>query len=481
MSAVAVKTEWKIELATEIRNKMKRLAKKDRAKAEAAKEILFDFEAFCAKCLKIKTKDGSLKRLILNAAQKELVRVVFEQLAAGKPVRIIILKARQMGFSTTAEAIIYYLSSLQEAKNAFIVAQDSSASENLYDMFRLYYDEMQGVFKPMRKRNNSRRLTFENPSNKDVELIKNPGLKSKITVSSAEKKVLARSETIHYLHVSELAFWPDKKKKQHLTSLFAAFSKEPGTVGIIESTAYGMELYKEMWDSAVAGRNDYIPLFFPWFEMPDYRMPVPDDFVLTENEKKIKERFNLDDEQLQWRRFTIRNDFEGDEEMFRQEYPSYPEEAFLVSGRPIFNQEQVQEDIMHAPDPIRKDFDDRLWIWEEPQPGEKYEIGSDVAEGLDEDENDASTAVVFKRRTGEIVATLQCWEEPFDHARLLDKLGRMYNNAKLAPERNNHGHAVLLALMEVFRYPNLYTHRDYDQKGNLLEKEGFPTTQKTRP
>jgi hypothetical protein len=94
-----------------------------------------------------------------------------------------------------------------------------------------------------------------------VEVKKEPGLKSKITIQSAENKVLARSETIHYLHASELAFWPESRKKKHLAALFVALSKEPGTVGIIESTTNGIEIYKEMWDSAISGKSDYIALF----------------------------------------------------------------------------------------------------------------------------------------------------------------------------------------------------------------------------
>jgi hypothetical protein len=223
-----------IKLAIELKKKVASEFRDDPKSLQKLQGNLDDFEAFCFAYLKIKTKAGDIVPLTLNRTQKRLAEKVFERLKEGRPVRIIILKARQLGFSTTTEAIIYYLSSLQEAKNAFIVAQDSSASENLYDMFRLYNEMVPEIIKPMRKRNNAKRLTFENPSKKDAEIRKEPGLKSKITVQSAENKVLARSETIHYLHASELAFWPDSRKKKHLTSLFAALSKEPGTIGIVE-------------------------------------------------------------------------------------------------------------------------------------------------------------------------------------------------------------------------------------------------------
>ncbi|MED0679688.1 DNA packaging protein [Aneurinibacillus thermoaerophilus] len=472
-----------LELALEHR---KRISAKYRKKPKAIKQvkaILEDFERFCAKCLRIKTKDGALRPLILNEAQKKLARTVFSQIAQDKPVRIIILKARQMGFSTTTEAIIYYLSSLQEAKNAFIVAQDSSASENLYDMFRLYYENAPAIFKPMRKRNNSRRLTFENPSTKETERRKNPGLKSKITVQSAENRVLARSETIHYLHISELAFWPAKKKKKHLDALFAALSKEPGTVGIIESTANGMEEYKALWDAAVNGENDFTPLFFPWFEMPDYRKPVPPDFVPTKEELELKQRFKLDDEQLMWRRYTIRNDFNGDERQFRQEYPSVPEEAFLLSGDGIFDNEYIQKlldaiqtrGMPHEIDVVKKTVKPtqkgKLVVYRPPEVGKRYVIGADTAKG--KSTGDWDVAYVLEARTGEMCAALRGKWDTDLYGKMLDVLGRWYNIALLAVENNNTGESVLNTLYNTCQYPLLFMWK----KGDL----GWNTNNATRP
>ncbi|MCR8633477.1 terminase large subunit domain-containing protein [Paenibacillus radicis (ex Xue et al. 2023)] len=491
-----------IELAGEINRKLKAEFRDDSKALKKFKGNLDNFEAFCFEYLRIKTKTGDIVPLTLNNAQKKLAWTVFDQIKKGKPVRIIILKARQMGFSTTTEAIIYYLSSLQEAKNAFIVAQDSSASENLYDMFRLYYDYIPENIKPMRKRNNSRRLTFENPALKDVERKKEPGLKSKITVQSAENRVLARSETIHYLHISELAFWPENRKKKHLASLFAALSKEPRTVGIIESTANGIEIYKEMWDNAVAGKNDYIPLFFPWFEMPDYRMKVPADFDLTKEEIELKEKFNLNDEQLEWRRYTIRNDFEGDEKLFRQEYPSTPEEAFLVTGRTVFNQDKLDamskhtikgkrysivippslEGVGYDWTTVRFIEDERgeLEIFNEFDPDKEYCIGADVAEGLEG--GDGSAAYIIDADTGEDAAALYGQMDLDIYAKQLDYIGRMFGDALLGVESNNVGHSVINTLLNVTFYPNLYHHDSYNAEAGKNEaKPGWPTTVVTRP
>lgn len=89
-------------------------------------------------------------------------------------------------------------------------------------------------------------MTFENPAIRTADRRRNQGLKSKITVQTAESRVLDRSDTIHYLHASEVAFWPAKEKKRHLLLLLAALSKEPGSIGIIEYTANGMEEFKQL-------------------------------------------------------------------------------------------------------------------------------------------------------------------------------------------------------------------------------------------
>lgn len=474
-----------IKLAREHRRRiMRKLLNKPEKLAEL-KVILSNFEQFCFRMLKIKTKTGDIVPLVLNAAQLRFADTVFRDIISGKSVRIIILKARQMGFSTVTEAIIYYLTSLQEARNAFIVAQDYQASGNLYDMFQLYFERVPETIRPMHKRNNTKQLTFENPSVKAYEKRRNPGLKSKITVQTAESRVLARSGTIHYLHASEVAFWPAKKKKRHLLSLFAALSKEPGTLGVVESTANGMDEYKQMWDAAVEGENDFTPLFYAWFEMPDYRKPVPPGFELTDEELKLKKKYGLDDEQIQWRRYTIRNDCGGDPRVFRQEYPSEPMEAFLLSGEGIFDNEFIQMllDALGKPGPGRRyEIDEvkkkvvradsgELRVFCLPEKGKRYIIGSDTAKG--KPGGDYDVAYVIEERTGEMCAMVRGRWDTDLYGKKLDILGRYYNIALLAVENNNTGESVLNTLANTCKYPLLYFWR----KGDY----GWNTNTATRP
>ncbi|MCI1776564.1 MULTISPECIES: DNA packaging protein [Paenibacillus] len=472
-----------ISLAKEHRRRIKRKLQQRPEKLEELRVILSDFEQFCFRMLKIKNKSGEMVPLVLNDAQRRYAAKVLEDIAAGKPVRIIILKARQMGFSTVTEALIYYFTSLQEAKNAFIVAQSSDASNNLYDMFQLYYERVPAIIQPMSRKNNAKKLTFENPAIRTADRRKNPGLKSKITVQTAESRVLARSDTIHYLHASEVAFWPAKKKKRHLLSLLAALSKEPGSIGVIESTANGMEEFKQMWDAAVKGESDFAPLFFAWFEMPDYRKPVPPGFELTEEEQELKEKYALDDEQLQWRRYTIRNDCGGDPRQFDQEYPSEPDDAFLLSGEGIFDNKFIKRlrdaislfgshhEIDFVKNKIIPTLSGELVIYRKPEPGKRYVLAADTAKGKEDGDYDA--AYVIETRTGEMCAALHGKWDTDLYGKKLNTLGLYYNTALLAVENNNTGESVLNTLFNTCHYPLLFMHK----KGTM----GWNTNQATRP
>lgn len=257
-----------------------------------------------------------------------------------------------------------------------------------------------------------------------------------------------------------------------------------------------------MWENAVAEKNDYTPLFFPWFDMPDYRMKVPADFVLTKEEIKLKTKFSLDDEQLEWRRYTIRNDFEGDEKLFRQEYPSTPEEAFLVTGRTVFNQDKLDAMTKHTRKGIKysvvippaiegtgydwtsvkfiEDERGEFEMFSEFDPEREYCIGADVAEGLEG--GDASAAYIIDADTGEDVAAVYGQMDLDIYAKQLDYVGRMYGDALLGVETNNVGHSVINTLLNVTFYPNLYHHDSYNAEAGTNEnKPGWPTTTVTRP
>lgn len=439
-------------------------------------------------CLKIKTKSGTVVPFRLNDAQRKLYAVAKRQQDAGKPVRLIILKARQLGFSTLTEGLIFHACATRKNVNALIVAHREDATANLFRMSKLFYDELPAPVKPMLRASNAQELVFENPSKLRSEREARPGLRSRIRCATAGGRGIGRSDTLQCVHLSEYAFWPDGAdgKASTLAGILQAVPSLPGTMVVIESTANGFEDFKERWDAAVAGENDFEPVFFAWFENPDYSMPVVPGTEWTPEERDLKAAYQLTDEQLQWRRWCIANNCGGSLDMFRQEYPASPGEAFLHSGTGVFDNEQIVLRLERLPEPAgRGEFTDGEWtesetgaitLYELPEDGVPYVLGGDTAgEG-----SDYFTAIVIDNVSGRIAAKLrQKYSEP-EYVRQIDALGRFYNNALVAIETNFSTYPVMK--LQEMEYPNQYSREREDTYTRQMKKSyGFRTDRQSRP
>ena len=439
-------------------------------------------------CLKIKTKSGTVVPFRLNDAQRKLYAVAKRQQDAGKPVRLIILKARQLGFSTLTEGLIFHACATRKNVNALIVAHREDATANLFRMSKLFYDELPAPVKPMLRASNAQELVFENPSKLRSEREARPGLRSRIRCATAGGRGIGRSDTLQCVHLSEYAFWPDGAdgKASTIAGILQAVPSLPGTMVVIESTANGFEDFKERWDAAVAGENDFEPVFFAWFENPDYSMPVVPGTEWTPEERDLKAAYRLTDEQLQWRRWCIANNCGGSLDMFRQEYPSSPGEAFLHSGTGVFDNEQIVLRLERLPGPAgRGEFTDGEWsesetgaitLYELPEEGAPYVLGGDTAgEG-----SDYFTAIVIDNVSGRIVAKLrQKYSEP-EYVRQIYALGRFYNDALVAIETNFSTYPVMK--LQEMEYPNQYSREREDTYTRQMKKSyGFRTDRQSRP
>lgn len=439
-------------------------------------------------CLKIKTKSGTVVPFRLNDAQRKLYAVAKRQQDAGKPVRLIILKARQLGFSTLTEGIIFHACATRRNVNALIVAHREDATANLFRMSKLFYDELPAPVKPMLRASNAQELVFENPSKLRSEREARPGLRSRIRCATAGGRGIGRSDTLQCVHLSEYAFWPDGAdgKASTLAGILQAVPSLPGTMVVIESTANGFEDFKERWDAAVAGENDFEPVFFAWFENPDYSMPVVPGTEWTPEERELRDAYRLTDEQLQWRRWCIANNCGGSLDMFRQEYPASPGEAFLHSGTGVFDNEQIVLRLERLPGPAgRGEFADGEWtesetgaitLYELPEEGVPYVLGGDTAgEG-----SDYFTAIVIDNVSGRIAAKLrQKYSEP-EYVRQICALGRFYNDALVAIETNFSTYPVMK--LQEMDYPNQYSREREDTYTRQMKKSyGFRTDRQSRP
>lgn len=447
--------------------------------------------------LKIRTKSGELVSLTLNEPQQRLYEVIAKRYKAGKPVRVIILKARQMGFSTLTEGIVFWATATRENTDSMIIAHKDEATANLFRMSKLFYEQLPPPIKPMLQASNAQELNFDKPSRDRSE---RKGLKSRIRCATAGGSGQGRSYTLRNVHMSEFAFWPGDKLETY-SGIMQAVPDEPGTIVIVESTANGYDMFKTLWDRAVAAQQagdeeGFIPVFFPWYEMSEYRRPVPPGFELTDEERELKATFKLDDEQIAWRRWCIEVNCGGDLNKFKQEYPATPDEAFIATGTCVFDKEAlvlrraaVSADkweygrFTYRNDGLR--ISDIKWqpekggpirIKKKPEEGVPYVIGGDTA-GTG---SDFFVGQVLDNTSGEQVAVLQQLMGETEYTRQMYCLGMYYNTALIGIETNYSTYPV--QELERLRYPKQYVRQHLDKYTQKLTDEfGFNTTSRTRP
>ena len=150
-----------------------------------------------------------------------LMRVIERQRALGKPIRLIVLKARQIGLSTLTEGMLFHRTATSFNTDSLIVAHREDSTNNLFQMSKLFYDELPVPIKPLLKTSNAYELRFENPTKDPSEKKREPGLRSKIRCVTAGGRGIGRSYTCNNVHISEYAFW-DGDKKATLAGLLQA-------------------------------------------------------------------------------------------------------------------------------------------------------------------------------------------------------------------------------------------------------------------
>lgn len=403
----------------------------------------------------IRGRHGELRPLWANQAQKKYARQ--------RTSRNIILKARQTGM-TTYIAARFFLETI--TRPGTVSMQVAHSLESAQQIFRIVYRFLDHVFEGTRKdlqitRANVRELAFGK-------------LDSRYIVDTAGNRNAGRGLTIHNLHASEVALWPGDPQET-MAALLAAVP--PGGQVDLESTPNGAGgyFYAE-WLRAKAGEG-FTPHFVPWWFEEAYQTPLVRDeslHPLDDVELLLREKHKLSLEQIKYRR-QMRAQFAG---QAPQEYAESEAECFLLSGRPVFEIAVIEDRLRQIVEPLRRTENGAELLWYLPEPGRAYIIGADVAEG--KDKGDYSAAVVVDAAQGLQCAEWNGKQSMHEFAQTLDRLGRRYNNALIAVERNNQGHAVLEALKHSCHYPRMYRHTSAaDGAGGA--QLGWPTNEHTKP
>ena len=459
--------EYKLKLAKQIEIKKAIAVRKKDEKYKT------DFASFSEDKLKIITKDAAQGFIPFkfNQAQQKIHDAVEAQLKEKGRVRVLILKARQQGISTYTAGRVFWKTLHTPYTRSVVLAHDSATSDALFTMSKQFIERMPEEGKPELVKSNAKEIKFAHND-------------SGFRLYTAGSPEAGRGTTPTILHCSEVAFWQNQEKI--LAGLFQGVSSADGTEIILESTANGASgSFYEMWKKSEQGLNDYIPVFLPWHMTDEYTMPSPEGFVRTKEEEALVELYDLNNDQLWWRRMKIG---ESGSSKFAQEYPATSEEAFQVSGANVFDIAKVEKLKAESAISIRS-FNPKLMSWDEQREGhleiweapaykEKYIIGADVALGVGQD---YSTAVVLNTKREVVGLYRNNRIDPAAFGKELFYLGRYFNNALLAVESNSMGVATLQKLKDM-NYVNLY----YQTKiANISNEEGmrlgFRTTSASKP
>ena len=403
-------------------------------------------------------------------------------------ISLIVLKGRQQGFTTLVTAYQLARSLLSRNFNGFTLADRSDNSEAIFQNKAKYpYSQLPEALKPTEKYNTRKQLLFEK-------------LNSSWAVDTATKEV-GRSRTVNFFHGSECAFWRDGIATIQ-AALGEAFTRN--CIKIYESTAKGYNDFQAMWAS---GRH--INCFFAWWKTKEYRIgfaneQVKADFLrdidtkndwIWERLRWLRDEKQLDPEQLYW--YWNKFDNYLDKDLIKQEYPCTAEEAFLLSGKNVFDTAVILRRLEHLPKPVRigyfrYDYDGlritniqwvndpngyiKLYTLPKHLAYTKFCIGGDTSG----DGSDFFVGIVLDAATGVQVAQLRHQFSADLYAKQMYCLGRYYRDALIGIEANFDSFPI--AKLQEWNYPRQYVREAQDTYTGRTEKRfGFRTTSLTRP
>lgn len=316
--------------------------------------LTLDTEYWGSKVGKITNKKKDLIPFDFKPGQRALEEELVAQHMAGLPMRVIILKARQLGFSTYVQARLIRACTRLPRREAVVIAHDKETSKKLYAIGERFWRNLPPDMRPdlgeFRRRQH---LHFAGEGNWRQE---ETWPDSRYTVDTANEFQAGRGSTFTDVHGSEVAFW--ERISQKLTAIKNAVPKFPGTFVALESTAKGFNEFKDIWDDAAAGRSSYLAFFWPWWKEEEYfsrflNERERESFVIgdpnhpyAEEEPQIIEvaaaqGYEISLEQLHWRRLTIADECNGKINDFHAEYPTTPEQAFVATGEKAFDAHRV--------------------------------------------------------------------------------------------------------------------------------------------
>ena len=481
--------------------------------------IKYDFEFWAIATVKIKDKITSVDiPFLLNRPQRKLLKLFEQQRREGKPIRVILLKARQWGGSTLTQIYMAWIQLVHKHQwNSVIAAHVKDSSSNIRAMYSKLLDNYPSwiLNSPLKLRPFAR--------TQNISYIQQ--VNARVTIGSAEKPDSVRGADIAMVHFSEVALYPDTKEKRTgdlIASISSSIPLVPYSVIVMESTAQGVgDYFHTEYENAKKGESDKTPIFIPWYDIEMYQTPVDDYKRLissfTDYEWYLWES-GATLEAIEWYR-NKRKTFQDAQHMM-SEFPSDDVEAFANTGERVFDRYAIHRMRENAKPPcwrgelqsdthsitgkdslrelsFKEDTTGSLKVWEKPDTeldiSNRYIVSVDIG-GRSHSADWSVISVIDRYWTmyggkPEIVAS---WRGHIDHDILAWKATQIalwYNTALLVFESNtleteasDQGDAEYILDLVAASYENLYARQSPPSqiKEGAPARWGFHTNRTTK-
>lgn len=467
-----------------------------------------DFEYWCFTCVKVKPKLSHLTApFTLNRAQRKVLKVLEADRLAGRPIRVIILKARQWGCSTLIQSYMAWIQMcIMTNWSSLICCQNKDSA---YNIRRMYTNLIANYPSEMWDggEDGSAKLQLR-PFEGSTNIREITGRGCRVAVSSSENQDSMRGFDFAMAHLSETAYWRDTSRHSPddlIRNVLGSVAMIPYSLVAMESTANGIgNFFYEEWQRAKAGLSDKTPVFVAWYEIEHNSLGLkvsPEEFAATLSDAELKLwGLGCTLEQICWYREKGRGYNRA--EQLCSEYPSDDVEAFGSTNAGVFATADVDRMHTSCREPMRTCHvvGERLvdspgsefQIWSEPVDGADYVVAVDI--GGRSLGSDWSVIAVMRRGDDstdgrhEIVAQ---WRGHVDHDILVDiarVIAARYNEALLVIESNTlesepkaaaGANGFILDRLAAV-YHNLYRRYGSDGEQGGVERIGFHTNRVTK-
>lgn len=455
-----------------------------------------DFPFWTATLVYIHNKDAGKDVLFrLWYPQRILVSRFEAKRKAGEPIRLILLKARQWGGSTTTQLYMAWLQFFhKKGLNSLIIAHQGTASDEIKDMFDLMIKKH-----PVEFLHRLGEVYSENEPKlvgvgKSGSTHRVPQRECKIKVGTAERPNGCRGGAYSLVHLSEVGLWQKtegKSPEDIVRSACSGILAKPYTMIVMESTANGTGNFFHREYSAAADpkvKSQYEALFIAWFQIEHYSLPFNSaeelrDFAkqLWENRNNAYTPSNREEsgrylwslwergaslEAIHW--YIYERAGKNDFAVMAAEFPSDDVEAFVHSGTMVFDKYLVKQFEPFCREPkfvgevyadadegeealsnlrFREDRQGLLSIWAMPEKFDDYEVTNRYLTVVDvggrSNKADWSVIVVFDRLSmidgSEPPSVVAQWYGHCDIDRLAwraAQIAAFYNDSLLVIESN---------------------------------------------